>query len=525
MSLSANLIVSIARLVPEGLSDVRPVRNRELHLTVDRHALAGLTAALCGNLDCALLLMAAEDLRSVTGDFHVHALFGQHRQDWFVHATARLPGSDPTLPSSATSCYPASRFEREMRDLMGIALRDHPDPRPLARHGFWPEDYFPLRKDAGSPAFGDEGQPFPFGEVEGVGVYEIPVGPVHAGVIEPGHFRFSALGETIIDVKQRLYYTHKGTERLFEGRDPASAVELAERVSGDSTIGHALAFLEAVEALAGADVPRQARLTRVILLELERLYNHVADVGAIVSDTGFAVAQSQCQRIRERLLRLNHRVTGSRLLRGAVTLGGVACAITDGRGLADEVDAALGDFFEVADLCLENSLVTDRLDRTGVLDAETARDLGVRGYVARASGVDVDARRDHGRASYEGLRFAVPVLTSGDVRARLMIRLAEARESAGLIRQAVQQLPSGPLAAPVGPLPAFEPAFGIVEGWRGAIVHWVMANEDGRLHRVKIVDPSFLAWPALSRALVGNIVPDFPLCNKSFNLSYSGNDL
>lgn len=525
MSTIHDVATSLGRLMPGGVSDAHPVRGRELHLTVDRQALARLTAVLCGDLECALLLMAAEDRRSVTGDFHVHALFGHHQHDWFVHATTRLPGSEPTLPSSATSCYPASRFEREMRDLMGISLQGHPDPRPLARHGFWPEDYFPLRKDARTPEFCDEGQPFPFGEVEGVGVYEIPVGPVHAGVIEPGHFRFSAIGETIIDVKQRLYYTHKGTERLFEGRDPASAVELAERVSGDSTVGHALAFTEAVEALADADVPRRARLTRVILLELERLYNHVLDFGAIVSDTGFAVAQSQCQRIRERLLRLNHRVTGSRLLRGALTVGGVTCDITDGRSVADEVDDALRDFLEVANICLENSLVTDRLDRTGVLDTRTARDLGVRGYVARASGVDVDARRDHGRVSYDGLRLHVPVLTSGDVRARLMVRLAEAKESASLIRQAVQHLPSGPLTSPVGALPAFEPGFGIVEGWRGAIVHWVMADESGRLHRVKIVDPSFLAWPALSRALVGNIVPDFPLCNKSFNLSYSGNDL
>lgn len=525
MSTVHDVAPAIERLMPGRVSNLRVMRGRELHLTVAREALATLTTVLCGELEGTLLSMTAEDRRSVTGDFFVHAVFGHSRQDWFVLAAASLPGSDPVLPSSATSCYPASRFEREMRDLMGLSLWGHPDPRPLARHGFWPADYYPLRKGAVPPAFRDEGQPFPFGEVEGVGVYEIPVGPVHAGVIEPGHFRFSAIGETIIDVKQRLYYTHKGTERLFEGRDPAGAIELAERVSGDTTIGHAWAFAEAIEALAGADVPEQARLTRVILLELERLYNHIGDFGAIVSDTGFAVAQSQCQRIRERLLRLNHRLTGNRLLRGAITIGGVRCDITDGAAAADEVEGAVGDFLEVADICLENSLVTDRLDRTGVLDTRTARDLGVRGYVARASGVDVDARRDHGRAAYEGLRFAVPVFTAGDVRARLMVRLAEVKESASLIRQAVQRLSSGPLSDRVGVLPPYEAAVGIIEGWRGAIVHWVMADAGGRLHRVKIVDPSFLAWPALSRALVGNIVPDFPLCNKSFNLSYSGNDL
>ncbi|MEW5984661.1 MAG: NADH-quinone oxidoreductase subunit C [Acidobacteriota bacterium] len=525
MSMTIDIPGALERLMSGGLSDMRRVRERELHVSVDRQMLPRLTGVLCGELECQLLLMTAEDRRAVTGEFCVHALFGHHRQGWFVHVTAIVPGSDPVLPSSAMSCYPASRFEREMRDLMGITPQGHPDPRPLARHGFWPDGYYPLRKDARAPTFRDEGQPFPFGEVEGVGVYEIPVGPVHAGVIEPGHFRFSALGETVIDVKQRLYYTHKGTEKLFEGRVPAAGVELAERISGDSAVGHALAFCEAAEALAGADVPRRAQLTRIVLLELERLYNHVGDFGAIIGDTGFAVAQAHCLRIRERFLRLNARVTGSRLLKGGVVLGGVACDITDGLGLAGEVSAALQDFVEVSDICLENSLVTDRLDRTGVLDTRTALDLGVRGHVARASGVNVDARRDYGRGQYEGLSFDVPVMTSGDVRARLLIRLAEAKQSAGLIRQAVQVLPSGPLSVQVGALPAFEAGFGIVEGWRGAIVHWMMADRAGRLHRVKVVDPSFLAWPALSRAMVGNIVPDFPLCNKSFNLSYSGNDL
>ncbi|MCX6552716.1 MAG: NADH-quinone oxidoreductase subunit C [Acidobacteria bacterium] len=500
-------------------------RSREWHATVAPADLVGVAGVLLRDCGTALILVAAEDARADAGMFRVHYLFAHHQDDWFAHVTVPLAGDNPEVPSLAMQHYPASRFEREMRDLMGIVPAGHPDPRPLARHGFWPEDYFPLRKDAPPPDFRDDGQPFPFGEVGGEGVYEIPVGPVHAGIIEPGHFRFSAVGETIIDVKQRLYFTHKGTEKLFEGQRPADAVRLAERVSGDSTVGHALAFCQAVESASGTVVPPHAQNIRVVLLELERLYNHVADFGMIVSDTGFALAHAHGYRIRERLLRLNHRVTGSRLLRGGIVAGGVACEVTDGAAVRAEVDGAVRDFLEVVDLCLANSLVADRLEQTGVLPAQTARDHGVRGFVARASGLDVDARRDHPRPPYDRLQFEVPVFDAGDVRARAMVRVEEVQQSARLIAQAIDGLPAGPLAADVPPIPAFTPAFAIVEGWRGAIVHWVSAGRDGRLHRVKIVDPSFLNWPALSRALVDNIVPDFPLCNKSFNQSYSGNDL
>ncbi|HWM80190.1 MAG TPA: formate hydrogenase, partial [Methylomirabilota bacterium] len=398
-------------------------------------------------------------------------------------------------------------------------------PRPLVRHGFWPADFFPLRKDALAGEFADDGRPFPFVEVGGEGVYEIPVGPVHAGVIEPGHFRFSVVGETIINMRARLYYTHKGTEKLFEGRAPVAGLELAERVSGDTTAGHSMAYCQALEALGGTVVPDRARYLRVVLLEMERLYNHVADFGMIANDTGFAVAHSHCFRIRERLLRLNKRLTGSRLLRGGVVPGGVGHDLPPDLDLPAEVGGALADFEEIVALSLASSLVQDRLEGTGMLTARTARDHGVLGYVARASGIDADLRRDHPFAAYGDLSFRVPVFTSGDVKARTLVRVEEARESARLIRQAVESMPEGPLAAPLGALPAFEPGWGMVEGWRGAIIHWVMADAGGALYRVKIMDPSFLNWRPLSYALLKNIVPDFPLCNKSFNQSYSGNDL
>ena len=507
------------------VADVRVVRDTEIHCTVDLAAVTALAGSLRADFGAELLFMAAVDRRTDRGAFHVHYLFGPEREPWLFHATAAVPAANPAIPSLATFCYPASRFEREIYDLFGIVADGHPDPRPLVRHGFWPTDYFPLRQDAVPRDFTDDGRAFPFTEVGGEGVYEIPVGPVHAGIIEPGHFRFSVVGETIIDMKSRLYFTHKGTEKLFEGREPAGGVELAERISGDTTVGHALAFCQAVEAATGTAVPDRARYLRVVFLEMERLYNHVADFGAIANDTGYAVAHSHCFRIREGLLRLNKRLTGNRLLRGAITPGGVLADLPPGLDLPAELDAAVRDFEEIVALALENTLVLDRLDGTGTLTTRTARDHGVLGYVARASGIDIDVRRDHPFAAYGDLVFRIPVHDTGDVKARTLVRVEEVRESVRLIRQAVERLPSGPLAQPPSALPPFVPAFSMVEGWRGAITHWVMGDSDGRLARVKVMDPSFLNWRPLSYALLKNIVPDFPLCNKSFNQSYSGNDL
>jgi Ni,Fe-hydrogenase III large subunit/Ni,Fe-hydrogenase III component G len=505
--------------------DISTPRPNEAHCGCPPGQILNLYQILCLDLGADLILMTADDRGSPAGTCFVHYLFAHRTANWFLQMSVRLDRTRPELPSLAPSYYRAARFEREIRDLFGIVFTGHPDPRPLVKHGFWPEDYHPLRKDAAAASFTDDGQPFPFLPVGGEGVYEIPVGPVHAGVIEPGHFRFSVVGETVIDLKTRLYFTHKGTEKLFEGRVPADGVELAERVSGDTSVGHAMAYCQAAEAAARIDVPPRARFLRVVLLELERLYNHIADFGAIANDTGFAVAHAHCYRIRERLLRLNKQLTGSRLLRGVLGVGGLARDLAVPPDLFAHVAAAVTDFNEMVTICMNNTLVVDRLEGTGVLSSELAGDHGVLGYVGRASGIDIDARRDHPYAAYQALQFKVPVLSSGDVKARTEVRVEEVHESAKLVAQACRQLPAGAVRASEGRTQPFVGAFGIVEGWRGRIVHWMMTGEDGRLHRVKIVDPSFFNWPALSYALEGNIVPDFPLCNKSFNQSYSGNDL
>ena len=498
---------------------------------VARADLAGTIGALLHDSRAELFLVAGED-RADAGQLRVHYLLGvpgtESAPRWsLVHVETALDRRQPELPTLAAVSFPASRFERELRDLFGITPLGHPDPRPLVRHGFWPETFHPLRSDAVAPAFEDDGRPFPFTEVAGEGVYEIPVGPVHAGVIEPGHFRFSVLGETIIKMRARLYFTHKGTEKLFEGKTAAEGVVLAERISGDTSAGHALAFCQAVESLAGTAVPPRAAALRTVLLELERLYNHVADIGALLADTGFAIGQSHCLRLRESVLRLNKRLAGQRLLRGAIVPGGVSLREDDVAGA--EIGATLrrigADLDEMVGISLENTLVQDRLETTGRLPAEVARDFGVVGYVARACGVARDVRSDLPFAAYGDLRVEPVVERGGDVRARLMVRVREVRASIALIEQALARSADGALRAPIGPLPSRRPAFGLVEGWRGRIAHMVIAGADGRLSRVKVVDPSFFNWPALARALDDNIVPDFPLCNKSFNQSYSGNDL
>ena len=522
----SHLQSTLADQFQQQISQMQVRRANELHFQIARGEIFRLASLLQADFNAALVLMVANDRRAEKGVFEVHYLFANAPENWFVHATKELPQDDPQLDSMATFSLPAGRFEREINDMFGIQAVGHPIARRLVRHSFWPEAYYPLRKDAVPPAdFKGEGMPYPFLPVEGEGIYEIPVGPVHAGIIEPGHFRFSVVGETVINLQMHLFFTHKGVEKLIEGRTPEEGAALAERISGDATIGHALAYCMALERLAGCAIPERAGYLRVILLEMERLYNHIADFGAICNDTGFAAAHSHCFRIRERLLRLNKKLTGSRLMHGAVIPGGVSHDLPRGLDLGGELKSILVDFNQVVDISLGNTMLMDRLEGTGRLSLQTAVDHGTTGYVARASGIDEDVRRDHPFAAYPQLTFRVAVFESGDVLARTLVRVEEVREAVSLVVQALEKMPEGGLSSPLGSLPAWEPAFGVVEGWRGGIIHWVMADGEGKLYRLKVKDPSFVNWPALPFALLKNIVPDFPLCNKSFNQSYSGNDL
>jgi Ni,Fe-hydrogenase III large subunit/Ni,Fe-hydrogenase III component G len=445
-------------------------------------------------------------------------LFLASRPDRRVELECLVPASDPAVPSLAYLSFPASRFEREMADLYGIRPIGHPRPRRLVRHAHWPEDWHPMRADAGpAPEFATGGR-FPFVTVEGTGVYEIPVGPVHAGLIEPGHFRFSVVGETILRLKARLWFVHRGVENLFHGRTATDAVELAERVSGDTSAGHALAHSLAVDDALGVSMPDEVHRLRALVVELERLHNLAADLGLLANDVGFSLANAHAQRIRERLLRLNESVSGHRLLRGAIRPGGVML-----RELPDpgEIRAVAADLAEVAELTLGNGVVHDRFAGTAVLTPDDARAMGCLGYVARASGIRTDARLEHPAVE-------LPVIeagsVAGDVLARYTVRRDEFAASAELACHLVESH-TGPTEYTGAAAPGPGSGVGIVEGWRGTIVHRVEIDGDARFTRSKIVDPSWFNWPALPVAMTDTIVPDFPLVNKSFNLSYAGNDL
>ncbi len=501
---------------PERLSVAAAERPEELA--------AQVTALLDDGL--RLALVAAHEDADAMRVVHLFAGPGDRR----VELVRRTDLAAPHQPSLAAVSFPAGRFERELRDLFGVVPDDHPLPRRLVRHKNWPRGWYPMRSDAGAPPPFDpvEGA-YPFLRVEGRGVYEIPVGPVHAGMIGPGHFRFSVVGESILTLKARLWFTHKGLLSLAPGRTPAEALVLAERVSGDTTAGHAAAYCLAVEDALGVVVPEPARAARAALLELERLYNHVADLGALCLDVGHGILNVHAGRLREDLLRLNAEVTGHRLLRGGVVLGGAElCAVPEPARLEAVADAAA----EIVGLALEHSVVVDRFTGTSVLSERSAREIGVLGYVGRASGLDVDARRDHPfHPATAGVRPVVR--TDGDVLARFCVRAGEVRASVDLLRELLPELQVGRHVAPVPDAPPArgsgraEPASGVglVEGWRGTIAHRVELGPDGRLTRLAVVDPSFFNWPALPVALRGTIVADFPVTNKSFNLSYAGNDL
>jgi Ni,Fe-hydrogenase III large subunit/Ni,Fe-hydrogenase III component G len=503
------------------LPDIRPVGHHRVAATVQIGDLEDVAASLFADGMRLALVSGHDDGVSMRAVY----LFTGGPPDSRVELQVPIDRSRPHVPSLAGLSFPASRFERELSDLFGIEPVDHPQPRRLVLHQHWPEGWHPMRYGSGDvPQMVVDAGSFPFIPVEGTGVYEIPVGPVHAGLIEPGHFRFWVVGETILRMKARLWFVHKGIERLCEGKDVAAGLEIAERISGDTAVGHGLAYCLAVEDARQTRVPDDAQLLRSALLELERLYNHVADIGALCNDVGFGLAQAWALTLREQLLRLNRAVTGHRLLRGGVVPGGA-------RVLRLPSEAELGEigqrFEELVELITSSALVMERFTGTAILDEAHARDLGVVGVVGRASGLSFDARTAHPVVDL-GAEFSPAVEPSGDVLARYSVRVEEIRASLSLLTRLIAY--GGPLDVVTrlldggGSQPS-SGGVGIAEGWRGALVHRVELDGEGRLVRVKVVDPSFLNWPALPVCLNDTIVPDFPLANKSFNLSYAGNDL
>jgi Ni,Fe-hydrogenase III large subunit len=471
------------------------------------------------------------------------AVWGEHRPPE-VDISAMLAGNNGhlliqttiadmqgELPSQTPFFPAANRPERYLQEMFGVHFPDHPDQRRWMRHQAWNADQYPLRKDfpkAGTaPVETPPDCEYPFIPVEGEGVCEIPVGPVHAGIIEPGHFRFQAMGEDILQLEEHLGYVHKGIEKCAEGRDVSGLVRLAARVSGDSTVAHSWAACQACENALALTVPRRALVIRAILAERERIANHLGDIGACCNDVGFAFAHVQFSRLRELWQRQNAAVFGHRLLMDVVIPGGVTHDIEPEQIdlLLQAVEQLRYELKELLPLLFEYPSLQDRLRTTGKLSLDMARSLGTLGFVARASGECWDLRRDAPYAPYENVAVAVPFSSGGASANRVHVRGGELLVSLDLLDTFLTHLPAGDAWVALPPITTTCNGVGCIEGWRGEIIAYVRLEADGTVSRYFSRDPSWLNWPALELLVLGEIVPDFPLCNKSVNGSYSGHDL
>ncbi len=538
LSLADSTLIDALRSVAAGSVDTE-VGPRPSDLTL-RLARAGdlpaMAAALIADHSMALATVVATDETATReADLKVRYVFeptAAGAQDRFLTFLVCVDLTRAEVPSLTTAIPAANWHEREMRDLFGIVPVGHPDPRALVVHDGWPQGNFPLRKDfdgSRRPPV-EPAEEFPHLVVEGEGVFEIPVGPIHAGIIEPGHFRFSSVGETVLHLDARLFYTHRGLEKRMEARSPLDAFYVAERICGACSVAHGLGYCEALEQIAGVDAPPRARLIRSIALELERLYNHVGDIGNVCAGAAFHYGTATGARLKERLQQTNEQLTGNRFLRGLLFPGGVRLDLPQGllRGLASTLEDTLAGLNSLMGRIESNPSVVDRLDATGMLTHKAALDLAVAGVAARASGVNRDARRDHPHgafASPDAPTLHVVTLPDGDAMARVRVRHLEAQESIRLIGEFVRRLEPGPLRVDLyEPLPGGRIGIAAIESARGEAVHWLRTDALGRVDRYHLRSPSYHNWPAVALAAETAIVPDFPLVNKSFELCYSCTD-
>ena len=535
------------------LTSVRVINRNEVHVDLgSKEDIPVLCLYVSDELKGRLATVVCSDERRVSGSFLLRYAFDiENGEDVFVVVTARveqgLPPSPASFPSLALRLPASALYEREIKDMFGLIPEEHPDPRPLTLHEHWPEDVFPMRKEfeLRTKVAKAQDRGYAFLKVEGDGVTEIPVGPVHAGIIEPGHFRFSVLGETIANLETRLFYTHRGVEKLAEDLRLDQVLLLSERISGDESVANSSAYCQAVEKVAGVTPPPRALQVRAVCAELERVYNHVGTLAGLSTDVGFAYGAARLNILKERMMRLNEEVAGSRLLFGVNRVGGVGIDLPPDKSrlVKDTIDGVLDDFNRMVKLLKRDSSVMDRLRGTGAIGPNEAAEMGLVGVAARSSGLDIDTRRDHPYGAYGSItispRYDTPrhiterevemATRRGDVLARFETRVEEVVNSVNIVGGVLRSLDSGPeLQAPV-PREALRPfghALGYAESHRGQTVHWVMIGDaPDSIFRYKVRTASFANWPAIETAVLNDIVADFPLINKSLDLSYAGNDL
>jgi Ni,Fe-hydrogenase III large subunit/Ni,Fe-hydrogenase III component G len=471
-----------------------------------------------------LFTMVGSDEREINGNFALYYVFSFDSFQHFITVKTLINPLDMTFPSVTLVLPAANWYEREVKDLLGLRPQGHPDPRPLVLHGDWPEDLHPLQKD------------FPldikvprvksrevFMSYDSEDVTEVPVGPIHAGIIEPGHFRFGTVGDTILHLDARLFFTHRGLEKASEGMPLKKALFLAERICGVCAVSHSVSFAQAVERAGNVNIPARAKYLRTLFLELERLYNHVGDVGNICAGFGFQVGVSQGARLKEELQQLNERITGHRYLRGVVSLGGMRIDLTEQNceEIHNKLQYMKKEFSDVANLLLTHDIAINRMTNTGKLRLEHANDLEVVGVAARASGRQIDIRKSQPYAAYDQVQYQVPFFLEGDVLARIRIRIEEVFQSLSIIEQVLKQLPEGDILTEIPKLTPYRHSMGWCESPRGETVHWVMIGPNNTVYRYRVRSAAYSNWPAVPLTMEGNIVSDFPLINKSFELCYA----
>lgn len=495
----------------------------ELHLEIEKSEIPILAVTLTG-WGFPLIQLTASDERTIKGQFRLFYTFANDDENFLIIVTVSVAETEPSFPSITNEVPAAHWYEREIRDLFGLDPLGHPDKRSLAVHEDWPKGLHPLRKDfdLDSQVPRTEEQ-FTYDKVEGEGVMQVPVGPIHAGIIEPGHFRFSAVGDTVINLEARLFYTHRGIEKLAEGKTPLEALPIVERICGACSFSHTASYCQALEKLSRTEVSMRANYIRTVVLELERLYNHVGDVGNICAGVGFAFGTMHGARLKEDLMRLNELVFGSRFLRGINIPGGVRrdISVQDSDLILVALDKLEQEFQELAEILLDTKSYMDRVQTTGILLNRTASDLHAVGPAARAAGIDRDVRRDHPYAAYDRVSFKVPVYEQGDVLCRVKVRIDETFESIKIIRQILATMPMGELIQSLREMIPFDYAVSLTESARGENVHFIQIGKDQTIYRYMIRSASYVNWPVVPSTVPGNIIPDFPVINKSFELCYS----
>lgn len=489
----------------------------------ERELLAFCKAAHADERRLVALWGSDERDRGAKHGFALHLAFDL--SPGLVCLTLPLPTDDPQYPDLSIIFPSVERMQRAARDLVGIRP-DAGDQRSWLRHDNWPAEHYPLRRDTPDQRFDAKNEDYAFVRVEGNGVHEIPVGPIHAGIIEPGHFRFSVMGENVLRLEERLGWKHKGIERRFVGMGLTEGAKLAGRVSGDSAVAYAWAYAQAAEAISGTMPPPRALRLRALLLERERVANHLGDLGYLGNDVALSFGLMQFMRLKEDWIRLNAKLFGHRLLMDRIVPGGVAVDLDDaGRSeIFDQCDAIGREVRQLKAIYDEHAGLQDRFLTTGRITPQLAKRLGIIGLAGRASAQWWDLRYNHPCEPYDELKPRIVTERNGDVAARALVRFGEIFESIRLIHKLLADLPHGAIRKEVRSEPDRD-GFGWIEGWRGDVFVALETGADGKIRRCHCHDPSWQNWPALEHAVIDNIVPDFPLINKSFNLSYAGPDL